>query len=70
MAKIKVDEKAKEGWALDESPVAKLASHEVASSACLSAESEPDFDPDSFVVVPAISGGESLEDFKLHAQEE
>jgi hypothetical protein len=67
MGKIKVDEKAIEGWALDESPVAKLASHEVASSACVSAEPEPDSGPDPSVVVPAVSGGESLEDFKLQA---
>lgn len=55
---------------MDESPVAKLASHEVASSACSSADSEPGSDPDPSIVVPAVSGDESLEDFELHAQQE
>lgn len=57
--------KVKEGWVLVESPVAILASHEVASSACwIAAESKPDADsdPDSD---PGPSG-ESLEDFRLH----
>jgi hypothetical protein len=53
--------------------VAKLASHAVANSACSTGpdpdtDPDPDPDPDSdpSVVVPAVIGGESLEDFKLH----
>lgn len=70
---MNVDVKAKEGWVLVESPTAKLASHEVASSACwIAAELDSDPEPDSgsnpdpsSVVVPVVLG-ESLEDLRLH----
>lgn len=42
--------------------MAKLASHSVvANSAC-----SIGLDPDPSVVIPAVVGGESLEDFRLH----
>lgn len=77
MVKINVDVKAKEGRVLVESPTAKLASHEVASSACwiaagseLESDSKPGSDPapnsSSVGAVDPMILGESLEDFRLH----
>lgn len=61
------------GWCvLTDSPVAKSANHELANEApwiapCSAApEPEPDTDPTTPVAVPATTGAESLDDFKLH----
>lgn len=54
------------GRVLVESPVAKLASHELANEACeIVPESVPESDTDPPFVVPVITGEESLEDFRL-----
>lgn len=54
------------GRVLIVSPVAKLASHELANEACwIVPESDPDPDPGPPIVVPVATGEESLEDFKL-----
>ena len=60
--KINVYDKVREGQVLAESPVAKLASHSVVANSACSIGPEPD----PSVVVPAVVGGESLEDFRLH----
>lgn len=54
------------GRVLIESPVAKLASHELANEACeIVPESVPESDTDPPIVVPVTAGEESLEDFRL-----
>lgn len=70
MTVTNVVSKAKGLCVLIESPVAKLASHELANEACWmvpesAPASDPDPDPDPAIVVPVVIGEESLDDFRL-----